>query len=247
MTEADELARAAAAYRERDAAPKTTLYSWDSPAYVLFMQRLERELLSALTVARVDLPSTRVLDVGCGFGYFLNRLVDYGACAASGIDLMEDRIAAARHRFPALDLHAGSATELPFTDGSFDLVTQFTCLSSCMDAGVRASIAAEMWRVVRPGGVVLSFDMAPVAPAARRVAAIARRLRPGLAVGVTQVEPLPPAELARLFPGEVLVRRVPTLDFGLTQRIAGRPLLTELLSLVPSLRTHLLMVIRKPS
>ena len=54
-----------------------------------------------------------------------------------------------------------NAAELPFPDGEFDLVTHFTCLSSVLDPGLRAAIAAEMWRVVRPGGVVLSFDMRP--------------------------------------------------------------------------------------
>ena len=110
------------------------------------MQRLERELLDALRVAGVDLPSSRVLDLGCGSGYFLHRLVEYGAHEASGIDLMQDRIDQGRRRYPTLDLHARSATELPFDDSSFDLVTQFTCLSSVLDAGVRSAIGAEVWR-----------------------------------------------------------------------------------------------------
>ncbi len=71
---------------------------------------------------------------------------------------MEDRVAEGRKRYPALQLQVGSATELPFADGEFDLVTQFTCLSSILDDEVRLAVAREMRRVAA-GGWVLSFDM----------------------------------------------------------------------------------------
>ena len=210
------------------------------------MQRLERELLGALAAAGADLPSSSVLDVGCGSGYFLHRMVEYGADTASGIDLMADRVAEGRRRYPALDLHAGSATAMPFDDASFDVVTQFTCLSSVLDADVRAAIGTEVWRVLRPGGLLVSFDMAPISPLLRRLAAVGRRLRGAAAHGVvTPVEPLAAEELLRIFPGQLVVSRVPTLDFDLTQRLGGRLWPTMLLGAVPALRTHLLVAIRR--
>src|SRR5438874_13325412 len=121
------------------------------------MQALERALLRALADAGVGLEGARVLDVGCGSGYFLHRFREYGAGECHGIDLVEERIAAGRDRYPTLDLRVGSATDLPFADGEFDLVTQFTCLSSILDADVRLAAAREMRRVA--GGWVLSFDM----------------------------------------------------------------------------------------
>ena len=85
----------------------------------------------------VPAPGSRaagVLEVGCGSGYFLHRLYEYGAAHAAGIDLMDDRVAQGRERYPTLELVAGDASELPWDDGSFDVVTQFTCLSSVLDA-----------------------------------------------------------------------------------------------------------------
>src|SRR5436305_3307477 len=121
------------------------------------MQSVERALLKAFADAGVQLESARVLDVGCGSGYFLQRLREYGGGECHGVDLMENRIAEGRQRYPTLHFHLGSATALPFEDGAFDLVTQFTCLSSIMDADVRLAAAHEMTRVAR--GWVLSFDM----------------------------------------------------------------------------------------
>jgi ubiquinone/menaquinone biosynthesis C-methylase UbiE len=62
------------------------------------------EVLRALRRSDVPLVGGRVLEVGCGSGYFLHRLVEYGAAQAAGIDLMADRLNQARARYPNLEL-----------------------------------------------------------------------------------------------------------------------------------------------
>lgn len=156
MTET-ELERIRSAYQARDAASETP-YRWDNPGYVAYMQSVERAVLRALGDVGVPLKDARVLDVGCGSGYFLHRLHEYGAAECHGIDLMENRIADGRERYPTLELVAGTATELPYAEGQFDLVTQFTCLSSILDDDVRLAVAREMQRVAN-GGWLFSFDM----------------------------------------------------------------------------------------
>jgi ubiquinone/menaquinone biosynthesis C-methylase UbiE len=66
----------------------------------------------------------RVLDVGCGAGSFLHLVAERGA-APYGIDASESLIAFARTRLPEADLRVGEMQELPWDDGSFDLVTGF--------------------------------------------------------------------------------------------------------------------------
>jgi SAM-dependent methyltransferase len=221
-----ELDRIRSEYEARDSR-RDSPYRWDNPGYVSYMQALERELLRALEDAGIGLAGARVLDVGCGSGYFLHRLREYGAGRCSGVDLMEGRIAEARERYPGLDWQAGSATDLPFEDGAFDLVTQFTCLSSILDDNVRLAAAQEMRRV---GAWVLSFDTH----------------RPSSGAAETPTAALDRPELQRLFGEPALLRR-PRLSFGLAQLAGRHELLPRTLTAVPWLRTHWLGVWRGQS
>jgi SAM-dependent methyltransferase len=227
-----ELERIRAEYEARDAVA-TTPYRWDNPGYVAYMQMVERALLKAFRDAGVQLEGARVLDVGAGSGYFLHRLTDYGAAEGHGIDLMKDRVAEGQRRYPSLQLQVGSATALPYGDGEFDLVTQFTCLSSILDPDVRLAVAREMRRVA--GGWVLSFDM-------RGLRRPGSRHRPP---ADTPTVPIDEAELQRLF-GEPALLRKAALAFELAQLTGRSTFLTSALGTLPPLRSHLVGLWRIP-
>jgi len=93
----------------------------------------------------------RILDVGCGTGANLLMLSEYGD--AEGVDISEDALAFCRER--GLDkVRLGAGEQLPYDDGTFDLVTALDVVEHMDDdlAGLR-----EMRRVLRPGGRVLLF------------------------------------------------------------------------------------------
>ena len=93
----------------------------------------------------------RILDVGCGTGANLMMLSKYGD--AEGVDISEDALAFCRER--GLDkVRLGAGEELPYEDGTFDLVTGLDVVEHMDDdlAGL-----SEMQRVLRPGGRVLLF------------------------------------------------------------------------------------------
>jgi SAM-dependent methyltransferase len=231
-----ELERIRAAYRERDAAERTP-YRWDNPGYIIYMQSIERALLRAFSDAGVQLSGARVLDVGSGNGYFLHRLREYGAGECYGLDLMENRITDGKARYPSLELRVGSATELPFEDGSFDLVTQFTCLSSILDWEVRRSVANEMLRAAK-GGWVLSLDMRGM-----RVPSIRKPPPPG--PRATPTVPIDETELRRLFGEPALLRRG-ALSFDIAQLIGRHSLLGATLAVVPRFQSHLIGLWKSP-
>jgi SAM-dependent methyltransferase len=227
-----ELERLRRAYRERDQAAAGP-YRWDNPGYVAYMQNVERSILHAFSDAGVRLSGARVLDVGCGSGYFLHRLEEYGAGECHGIDLMPNRIEEGVKRYPTLHLRVGNAAELPFGGGEFDLAAQFTCLSSILDDELRLAAAREMQRVCA-GGWVLSLDMRTVKPLALR----SRRGTPTIGLD----EP----ELRRLFGAPILLRKT-ALRFDLGELVRGRPVPVALLGAVPPLRSHLLGLWRVPA
>ena len=70
--------------------------------------------------ARLGTPHPHILDVGCGTGANLKMLAAHGR--AEGVDISTQAIEFCRER--GLDsVKLGAAEQLPYDDGSFDLVT----------------------------------------------------------------------------------------------------------------------------
>ena len=100
----------------------------------------------------------RILDVGCGTGYFTRLLCEGGEnVTVTGLDLEEPLIEYAREyaRKQSLNIEfmVGNALDLPFEDNSFDLVTSHTFLPVVPDP---AGAMSEMIRVCKNGGTVAS-------------------------------------------------------------------------------------------
>lgn len=240
-----EADRIRAEYARRDAAARAT-QPVDGRAVQAYLQDLEWQLLRALDAAGTSLVGASVLDVGAGDGHLLSRLLDFGAISASGIELSEHRAAKARERRRGLDVRQGDASRMPYPDASFDVVTQFTCLSSVLDAGVRSHIAAEMRRVVRPGGTLVSYDLRPAPRPIRELGRLARRAAERRGPAWTPVEPLGRDELGRLFGDGQWTIRETTLNAALPAVLRRSRAGVLALSAVPALRSHLLAVLRIP-
>jgi ubiquinone/menaquinone biosynthesis C-methylase UbiE len=228
---ADERTRLAAYYQLRRDPSIVSRYSYFHPGHLFRAQHLERDLLAAL--ARhgfTELRPRRILDVGCGDGSHLRRLVAYGADPGRlvGVDILPERVATAREMDPSLDIRCEDASDLPFPDHMFDMVFQMTVFSLIFDLAKLQRVAAEISRVLRPGGAVISYDFR-----------IARDRR--------QTRPIRSDELATLFPGfDVDARRV-TLAPPIARALAGPCWVAcELLELLAPLRSHELVVLRKP-
>jgi SAM-dependent methyltransferase len=74
------------------------------------------------------------------------------------IDLLEEEVDLWRALDPALDARVADARELPFEDGAFDGAICVSVIEHVPDEGDEAGDAqamAELWRVLRPGGVLL--------------------------------------------------------------------------------------------
>ncbi|MCJ7827882.1 class I SAM-dependent methyltransferase, partial [Patescibacteria group bacterium] len=99
----------------------------------------------------------RVLDVGCGRGEFLDRLMTEYGVEGSGIDLSVQSIDEAKRKMvnPA-QLKAGSATKLPFGDEEFDVVVSFDTLEHVEN---QTKAVGEMARVVKLKGKVVVYTV----------------------------------------------------------------------------------------
>ena len=88
----------------------------------------------------------RVLDVACGSGLALELARARGAECA-GIDASSRLIAIARDRNRGADIRVGDMLDLPWPDGSFDVVTSFRGVWATTRGAV-----GEIFRVLVPGG-----------------------------------------------------------------------------------------------
>lgn len=133
---------------------------------------LKTWVLKALLDARHWRGDETVLDLGSGRG-----LVTVGAArrVPSGkvraIDLWQDvdlsgntpeaLMANARAAGVAdrVEVETGDVRCLPYPDASFDVVASMTVIHNIPDATGRATAVAEVWRVLKPGGQILIFDI----------------------------------------------------------------------------------------
>jgi SAM-dependent methyltransferase len=97
--------------------------------------------------------SLAVLDIGSGSGYGTAALAEV-ATSATGIDLSSEAVDYAREHYnqPHLTFVPGSATDLPFPDQSFDLITAFEVIEHLADP---AKLLSEARRVLRHDGLFL--------------------------------------------------------------------------------------------
>lgn len=220
-------------YARRKAAVPPDRYSVFQPAMLVTLQELERCFLGFLDRAGyAHLADKKILEVGCGHGYWLRQFVQWGAVPENlaGIDLIAERIERARATCPpGITLLTGNAARLDLPDAGFDLVVQCVVFTSILDPGTKKQVAAEMLRVLRPGGAVLWYDFRVDNP------------------WNTNVRGVKQAEVRHLFPGcRISIRRV-TLAPPLARVVAPvSPALYHLLSRLKFLCTHFVAWIEKP-
>jgi arsenite methyltransferase len=121
------------------------------------MIRRRRHVREALAAA----PGERILDVGCGPGFYARELLDEigpdGSIVA--VDASPDMLALARRRCEGhgnVTFREGNAVALPVDDADFDAALCVQVMEYVADPAVAL---AEMHRAVRPGGRVLVWDI----------------------------------------------------------------------------------------
>ncbi|MBI3992051.1 MAG: methyltransferase domain-containing protein [Candidatus Lambdaproteobacteria bacterium] len=96
-----------------------------------------------------------VLDVGCGLGGSARHLATTFGCRVTGLDLIPAYVQTAARLTELLGMQAqvtfreGSALEMPFPDGSFDLVWSEHVQMNIAD---KAALLRQIHRVLKPGG-----------------------------------------------------------------------------------------------
>jgi SAM-dependent methyltransferase len=230
LSNADDLQRLRRHYAgRRHTLAGSDRYSPFNPAHLFAIQQRQRAVLALLRRHGLDtLGRRQILELGCGSGGVLLELLGYGAAprCLHGTDLLLDRVVEGHTRLPHLPLSCSDGQHLPYAGHSFDLVLQYTVFSSVLDDTIKANLAREMRRVLRPGGAILWYDFW-LNPTNR------------------QTRGIRPAEIRRLFPNcRIEFQRItlaPPLTRGLI-RLSW--ILCQILEKINVFNTHYLALIR---
>lgn len=139
---------------------------YDTQVEILFggaadaMRRIALGSLSR-SLRGLDQRKLHVLDLACGNGRFMRQVLEaFPRLALTGLDLSPAYVQEARRRlapWPGAELAVGQAEAMPFPDDAFDAVT-CVYLFHELPPKVRRSVAAEIARVLKPGGVLVLAD-----------------------------------------------------------------------------------------
>ncbi|MFI0489503.1 MAG: malonyl-ACP O-methyltransferase BioC [Yersinia sp. (in: enterobacteria)] len=124
--------------------------SYDSAAD---LQRATGETLLELGLRHAG---ETVLDAGCGTGYFSRRWRELGKRVVA-LDLAAGMLEYARQQHAADDYLLGDIEHIPMPDQSVDLCFSNLVVQWCADL---AAAVAELYRVTRPGGIILFSTLA---------------------------------------------------------------------------------------
>jgi len=111
-------------------------------------QRRHEKVLSFVKSVAVGRPL--ILDVGCGPGWYTDKLAAFGR--VTGIDLSEEAIGMARSRFPRISFIAGNIYQQAFPSGHFGMVVSQEVIDHVEDSAVFVDRIADM---LRPEGYLI--------------------------------------------------------------------------------------------
>jgi SAM-dependent methyltransferase len=102
----------------------------------------------------------RVLDAGCGYGRNLVHLLREGCEVfaldedAAGVEHVRKLATSLGRKLPAENFQAGPIEQMPFADAAMDAVICSAVLHFARDEEHFRVLLKELWRVLRPGGML---------------------------------------------------------------------------------------------
>jgi len=96
----------------------------------------------------------KILDIGCGTGALMDDLLDSTPASVYGLDINPSHLSVSMRKSPRPRLIQADAHNLPFPNGTFDLIF---CHFLLLWVSNPQQVVKEMQRVSSPGGTVLAL------------------------------------------------------------------------------------------
>lgn len=112
-----------------------------------------RALYNTIFVKKADIKDKRVLDIGCGYGWFELFAVENQVKKIVGLEISENDLKTAKKHIKdkKIDFTTGSAIELPFKDKTFDTLVAWEVIEH-IPKKTESQMFKEAFRVLGDGG-----------------------------------------------------------------------------------------------
>ena len=126
-----------------------------------WMYRVRRRIfLSSVKKHKALLAGKRILDIGCGTGFYIERWEELGFTEITGVDLTEvavERLSTAypNHRFVQADI---TSQTLPFSSDEFDVISAFDVLFHVVDDELFEGALKNIHSLLAPKGFFIWSD-----------------------------------------------------------------------------------------
>ncbi len=109
-------------------------------SYNDWMYKMKGKILErVISKYKVDAPSAKILDIGCGSGFYVDFWQQKGARVLTGLDITAKSAGELTNRYPKFSFYEADITsptlirELPLKLGGFDIITAFDVLFHVVD------------------------------------------------------------------------------------------------------------------
>lgn len=129
-----------------------------------FFTKAKCDIIVGRSAALLGGRASRVLDVGCGHGLIHRFLKEaMPEAAIHGIDIASSVIDEAKKNNEGIDYSVFDGKNIPFDRGVFDIAYTI-CVLHHVPPHERLNLLKEMFRAVRPGGLVIVIEHNPLNP-----------------------------------------------------------------------------------
>lgn len=104
---------------------------------------------SLLELSKNHIKNKNILELGCGSGLFIKKILKYRPKSVTGLDMSEGLLEIAKKTYPQINFFQGSAEKIPFKKNMFDTVISGLTLHYIKDL---SKVFGEVKKILKPGG-----------------------------------------------------------------------------------------------
>jgi len=111
------------------------------------------------SILKENLKDKKILDIGCGTGFYIEHLLNKGATDISGMDIAKKSILALKKKYPSLTFLNADISEKISLKKKYDLILAMSVLYHIVDGNKFEKAIKNIRKLAKKGSQVVILDM----------------------------------------------------------------------------------------